>query len=169
MLHIGVDICCFYACKYLIKNPVGRCIFRSKSQRWQAVITCIAAVLCILFCRNARGEKRKKRKKKRTNKCITLPFCLSSLPRQSGMLFPQSKKASFGKDSRNLKVCISNGAVTFLWASKQFMPRIVPQKEKRKNKERRKERNFKKLISCGKSASSNQKGLIKLATNHRKR
>ena len=116
-----------------------------------------------------KGGKKKKKKKKRTNKCITLPFCLSSLPRQSGMLFPQSKKASFGKDSRNLKVCISNGAVTFLWASKQFMPRIVPQKEKRKNKEWRKERNFKKLISCGKSASSNQKGLIKLATNHRKR
>jgi len=110
-----------------------------------------------------------KKKKKRTNKCITLPFCLSSLPRQSGMLFPQSK-ASFGKDSRNLKACISNGAVSYLWASKQFMPRIVPLKEKRKNKERKKERKkFKKLISCGKSESSNQKGLIKLATNHRKR
>ena len=86
------------------------------------------------------------------------------------MLFPQSKKASFGKDSRNLKACISNGAVSYLWASKQFMPRIVPLKEKRKNKERKKERKkFKKLISCGKSESSNQKGLIKLATNHRKR
>ena len=116
------------------------------------------------------GKKKKKKKKKRTNKCITLPFCLSSLPRQSGMLFPQSKKASFGKDSRNLKACISNGAVSYLWASKQFMPRIVPLKEKRKNKERKKERKkFKKLISCGKSESSNQKGLIKLATNHRKR
>jgi hypothetical protein len=31
--------------------------------------------------------KKKKRKKKEQNKCIKLPFCFSSLPSQSGMIF----------------------------------------------------------------------------------
>lgn len=37
--HIRVDIRCFCACKYFIKKKksVGCCVFRSKSQRWQAL------------------------------------------------------------------------------------------------------------------------------------
>jgi hypothetical protein len=46
--------------------------------------------LCILFCRNVRRKKKakkEKKKKKEQNKCIKLPFCFSSLPSQSGMIF----------------------------------------------------------------------------------
>lgn len=50
----------------------------------------VLLLLCILFCRNVRRKKKakkEKKKKKEQNKCIKLPFCFSSLPSQSGMIF----------------------------------------------------------------------------------